>query len=285
MKIGVSSYSYQKYRLASGCSYAALCHMAKDTGFDTMEFIGLEGDPLAEADEIKETCEQIGLEVSAYTVGADFLTGDPADAVKNLYQAIEVARRLGAPLVRHDVGYRLPEGMDWQDAIRQIADPIRQVADYAADRGIRTCTENHGFVFQDSERMKFLMETVDHANYGWLVDIGNFLCVDEDPEMAVAKAVPYAVHVHAKDFLYRKAEQISPDGFFRSRGGNLLLGTVVGHGVVNVLRCVKTLYDGGYNGVLSLEFEGMEENLPAVQAGYHYLRAVQEAITGVKVGK
>ena len=52
--------------------------------------------------------------------------------------------------------------------------------------------------------------------------------------------------------------------------------TVVGHGVVPVRECVKTLREAGYDGWLSLEFEGMEDNLPALRAGLSYLRSVTE---------
>ena len=37
------------------------------------------------------------------------------------------------------------------------------------------------------------------------------------------------------------------------------------------------LRDAGYNGWLSLEFEGMEDNIPALSGGLSYLRKVVEA--------
>ena len=44
----------------------------------------------------------------------------------------------------------------------------------------------------------------DSPNYGWLVDMGNFLCADDLPVHAVPIAAPYAFHVHVKDFLYKQ---------------------------------------------------------------------------------
>ena len=82
MKIGVSSYSFRKYQKATGCSYTELCDKAKELGFDGIEFIDLKTeDDIAEAKKIREHCARIGLEVIAYTVGANFCAEDLAAEV------------------------------------------------------------------------------------------------------------------------------------------------------------------------------------------------------------
>ena len=116
------------------------------------------------------------------------------------------------------------------------------------------------------------MLAVNHPNYGWLVDMGNFLCADEPPMHALPIAAPYAVHAHAKDFLLKRENP--GEGWFPTRNGWVLRGTVVGHGVVPIADCVQVLRDAGYDGWLSLEFEGMEENLTALRCGLAYLRKV-----------
>ena len=279
MKIGVSSYSFNKHRRQSGCTYIEMCRMAKDMGFDAIEFINLDAeDPIAEAHAIREECASLGLEISAYTVGADLLRADFEQTRANLFFCIDVAEALGAPLLRHDVCYSLPDGMDWTEAVEIMVPRIREITAYAKEKGIRTCSENHGYIFQDSIRVKTLIDRVDDENYRWLVDIGNFLCVDEDPLQAVMVAAPYAIHVHAKDFLYKmKSDAVPPTNFFGTRNGNYLRGTVVGHGAVPVAACVDYLRKSGYDATLSLEFEGMEDNLPALDAGGRYLRALVEA--------
>ena len=124
--------------------------------------------------------------------------------------------------------------------------PSTEITEYAATKGVRTCTENHGFIFQDSCRVKTLIDPVGDENYRWLVDLGNFLCVDEDPLSAVKVAAPYAIHVHAKDFLYKfKSDAVPPSNFFGTRNGNYLRGTIVGHGVVPVDACMAILKDAG----------------------------------------
>ena len=277
MKIGVSSYSFGKYIHASGADYCAVCDLAKKIGYDAIEFVDLSTDiqPAesveALASAIRAHCQAISLPIAAYTVGADFLNRE--NEVERVKGLVDVAVLLGAPVLRHDVCWQLPQGMDWRAALEKIVPAVREVTEYAASKGVRTCTENHGFIFQDAERVETLIRAVDHPNYGWLVDMGNFLCADDNPLRAVPIAAPYAFHVHVKDFLVKPAEADDPgDGWFRSRAGAYLRGTVAGHGVVPVRRCLQSLKAAGYQGVVSYEFEGMEENLPALESALKFIR-------------
>jgi len=285
MKIGVSSYSFAKYLTDTQCGYKKICDIAKEIGYDGIEFIGLvnekwgiTGDPIEIAKELREYCASIGLEIVAYTVGANFLSEDPVAEVEKIKRCVDVCEALGAPVMRHDVAYKLkPEHLyTWEDAIADMAPYIREVSEYAAAKGIRTCSENHGYIFQAPERVEALINAVGSKNYGWLVDMGNFLCADCDPEESVYIASNYAFHVHAKDFLYMDGNQPMPDGYFSTAGGNYLRGTIVGHGVVPVRKCVNIMKRAGYDGYLSLEFEGLEDNLTAVKYGYRYLKSVVE---------
>lgn len=284
MKIGVSSYSFSAYMRENACDYLRVCDLAKEIGFEYIEFIDLlpsvSGcDDLEAARRIRKHCAGIGLGIAAYTVGAEFLKADDRKAeVRRIKHCVDVAEELGAAVMRHDATtgpktYRT--GYTWRDAIGEIAPFIREITEYAAEKGIRTCTENHGFYIQDAERVETLIREVGHTNYGWLVDIGNFLCADADCLQSVNIAAPYAFHAHAKDFLRKCGAETDPgERWFRSRGGNYLRGTVLGHGVVPVAQCVELLKNAGYDGVLSLEFEGMEENIPALKAGLDFLKRI-----------
>lgn len=271
MKIGVSSYSFSKYIDNAGCDYFHLCDKAKELGFDGIDFIeldwkGLTDSPLSTAKEIAAYCKSIELEIASYTVGADFFKyPDPAETVEKLKLSVQVAAALGVKTMRHDVVWSLPEGMDWMQAADYLAPYVRELSEYARGYGIRTCTENHGYIFQAPERVEYLINKVDCDNFGWLVDVGNFLCADCEPLSSVGVAAKYAFHVHAKDFLF-KTQPV--EGFrLKTTGGNFLRGTVVGHGVVPVKECLVLLKESGYDGWVSLEFEGAEDSLYALETG------------------
>lgn len=277
MKIGVSSYSYWQHMQKTGASYTDICTHAREAGFEGIEFIDLstKHQPAesveALAGQIRAHCEAIGLPIIAYTVWADFLKNGPVEEAARVKRQVDIAALLGAPLLRHDATSEYTAG--WRDAVSRMAPAIREVTEYAAAKGIKTCTENHGMFMQDANRVEELILTVNHENYGWLVDIGNFACVDEDSVHAVSIAAPYAFHVHAKDFLIKHRKAGNPgSGWFRSRHGRFLRGTIAGHGVIPIRECIEILRKSGYNGWLSYEFEGMEENLPALEVGLGVLR-------------
>jgi len=68
------------------------------------------------------------------------------------------------------------------------------------------------------------------------------------------------------------------DGFFISRGGNFLRGTVIGHGDVPVVRCLRSLKQRGYDGWMAVEFEGMENCIEGIRIGYSNLKRFWESV-------
>ena len=284
MKFGVSAYSF-RHVLKAGKTYFDVCDMAREMGYEGIEFIDLNldhgcGQQTTEemAQALRVYCEKIGLPIIAYTIGADFLNGrdcPPAQEAERVKRCVDIADILGAKILRHDAFWKLESIRSWREAVDAIAPAVREVAEYAERKGIVTCSENHGMIMQDSERMEYMINRVNHKNYGWLVDIGNFLCADEEPQHAVGVAAPYAVHVHVKDFIFKKGTEDQPTGrWITTRGGNYIRGTVVGHGAVPVRPCMNILKRAGYNGYVSVEFEGAEDTLEALKQAIEFLRRV-----------
>ena len=283
MKIGVSSYSFHQAVEAGRMNTYEIVDAAARLGFAAIDFAVLLGD-----DPLQEMCARLGrqaqdagLEVSNYAVAADFLNNDLDAEVARVQGEVENAVRLGARTFRHDGAWGLPKDGGartfWQ-ALPRIAEGCRRVTEYAAARGIRTMVENHGTFLQESLRLEALVAAVDHTNFGLLVDMGNFLCADEAPEQAVGRLAPYAFHAHAKDFLYKPCTVPSPGrGWFSTRAGAHLRGTVIGHGVVPVEGALRVLCAAGYDGALAIEFEGMEPCEEAIALGKENLQRMLEA--------
>ena len=113
---------------------------------------------------------------------------------------------------------------------------------------------------QGSERVQRLILAVDRENFRTTMDIGNFLCVDEDPVSAVKNNISFASMVHFKDFYIRDASRgMGDEGWFNSSHGNCLRGAIVGHGDIDIPAVLKVIKDFGYDGYISIEFEGMED--------------------------
>lgn len=286
VKFAVSSYSFQQYLRDGRMTQLDCVLKAKEMGFDAIEFTDLqppEGVGEEEyAQQIAQECKKVGLTVSNYTVFADFLANDPKTEAQRLMKKVDVAQILGSTSMRHDAAWgfgpdRANRGL--QNVVERLADGCRMVTEYAAQKGIRTMVENHGFFLQDADRVEKLINTVNHPNFGWLCDMGNFLCADKDPAKSCGKAAPYVFYVHAKDFIVKSGNEPNPgEGFFSSRAGNYLRGTIIGHGMVPVKQCLRVLKREGYDGYLGLEFEGIEDSLLGIRIGLDNLKRFLEEL-------
>ncbi|HCP99609.1 MAG TPA: hypothetical protein DIT99_02425 [Candidatus Latescibacteria bacterium] len=99
------------------------------------------------------------------------------------------------------------------------------------------------------------------------------MCVDEDPATAIGRLIPYAFHVHAKDFHVKTGTSPDPGkGWFNSRAGNYLRGSIIGHGEVPLLSCLSIMKKHEYDGVLSIEFEGLEDPSVGLRIGFSNLK-------------
>ena len=109
--------------------------------------------------------------------------------------------------------------------------------------------------------------------------MGNFMCADEDPSLAVARVAPYTKYVHAKDFVWKSFYDADPgEGAFQTRAGNYLRGTIIGHGNVPVKQCLRTLKAAGYDDTIAIEFEGMEDPIDALRIGLVNLKRYWEEV-------
>lgn len=285
MKLGVSSYSFNNLVTSGAMTQLDVISKAKEMGFDAIEFSTLtlpEGETaLSFAPRVKEECERVGLEVVNYTIWADFLNsskGDWQSEVERLKGEVEVAKILGSPGIRHDATWGFPDdyigAKGFDDALPTLIKGCRGVTEYAADQGIKTMVENHGYFAQDSQRIEKIVNGVDHPNFGVLIDMGNFLCADEDPTKAIGRLLPYVSHVHAKDFHVKCGNGPNPgQGWFHSRGGKFLRGAIIGHGDLPMLQCIRLVRESGYKGVMSIEFEGIEEPLKGIAISCENLKS------------
>ena len=284
MKVSVSTYSYINLINSGKITQFDCISKAKEMGFDAVEIESIhphDGSSQKEyAKDLREEAKRLNMPISNFTFGADFMNGSNGDTnmeIARVKEMIDVAEILGAKSVRHDatMGYskETRKYHGFEDVLPVIADACRKVSEYAHSKGIKTMVENHGFFCQDSDRVEKLVNTVAHENFGLLIDMGNFLCADEDPSIAFGRVAPYAFYAHAKDFHVKSGMSPSPgEGFFQSRNGNFLRGAIIGHGDVPVKHCLKALKQAGYDGYIAIEFEGIEDPILALKIGLTNLK-------------
>lgn len=290
MKLSVSTYSFWQYLSAGRLTQAGCVDEAARLGFDAVEIAELrtpDGQSRREyAAMLRRMAVDAGIPISSFTVGADFLNGSGGDVkaeIARVKELVDLGAELGVSFMRHDATTGEPTGPNarsFDTVLPILADACREIADYAAGYGIRTMVENHGFFCQDSSRVAALHKATAHPNFSLLCDIGNFLCAEEDPLSACAAVAPLTAYAHAKDFIIRTSEKspVADEGWWlKTREGGLFLqGCALGQGGVPVADCLNLLKNAGFDGYVSLEYEGPGDCMEGIRQGFDYLRRWQE---------
>jgi len=281
LKIGLSSYSLSKAMNAGEMDILGAIRWISENGGEHMELspgnLVLAGNNALVKEIVKQAAD-CGIPLSSYTIGANFITATE-DAfqkeIKRVKSEVDIAAALGVKRMRHDAGSRPPADStvaNFEKDLPKLVEACRAVADYAKQYGIVTSVENHGYHVQGSERVQRLVLAVDRENFRTTVDIGNFLCADEDPVSAVKNNINLASMVHFKDFYRRPPQSDLGDGWFKSKAGYFLRGSIVGQGDIDIPSVVKIIKSSGYDGFISIEFEGMEDCRTGSKIGLQNLR-------------
>jgi len=288
MKIGLSTYSLLSAIKAGEMDVLDVVQWIADNGGEHMEIVPYGFtlvDNLELADQVRDKAKEVGIELSNYSMPANFVQETEKEfdeEVARVKEHVDLLDRMGIKHMRHDVvAFSLPPEKRtieyFENSLPQIVEGSRQIADYAAQYGITTTIENHGMGVQHSDRVQRVVQSVDRPNFKTTIDVGNFLCVDEDPIVGVKKNLPFASLIHFKDFYYRPFDE-NPGGgrWFETANGNFLRGAIIGHGDIDIRKVVKLIKDSGYDGYVSIEFEGMEECREGSKIGMENLRRFWE---------
>lgn len=232
-------------------SWKTILDYADAYGYDAIELRTLEGTedlpgrPEFAPQRIAATLRQLAqrrLRVVSVDSSAQMHEGDPARRAAHMEEArrfIDLARALDAPYVRV-FGDRYPPGEPRTQVIARVADGLRQLGDYAGERGVAVLLESHGD-FTDSASLLEIMRRVASPHVGILWDAHHtFAAAGEAPEDTFRRLAPFIRHTHLKD-------SVAADGQRRY----VLTGT----GTVPVARQVEVLARSGYRGYYSFEWE------------------------------
>ena len=282
MKIGVSMWSYFHTWRKGGFDVPAFIREAKRAGADGVELLDFfYNDPdtdriqLFTTDQVaakramaKEALAETGLPIPIFSVANNFAKHDPAereDDLKKIQFGVDEAVSYGAKVVRVFAG-DVSDSVNFEQAREYIVDGLAKASTYAHDHGIRLALENHGTLAGRGEQVCGLIEDVrnrcGNKALGANPDTGNFLIVGQPSHEAIQQVAKYAYMVHFKDFAPAPADW---QGFsYKTIHGEPLIGTAVGEGVVKLDECIQALKATGFDGWLSVEYEGEEDPLAAV---------------------
>jgi len=247
-------------------------------GAEVIEIVPFGFDPLEDtaiAGRMKAAADKHGVPINNYSLNANLLFDSKEELAAELARIkahIDIAHQMGAITFRCDsTSYRRPiESNNIENFFKELPDIARgfeETCAYAKPLGITILLENHGFHANGADRVRQIMKSVKAENFGHQLDVGNYICMDDKPEIATKKMLPFATTIHMKDFYVRQrdpgdATQFDCSGaWFRSVGGQYLRGSITGQGDLDMYDIIRSVKTSGFEGNIYIEYEGMEDCL------------------------
>lgn len=181
-----------------------------------------------------------------------------AFGVQYIQQAIRFAAEIGCPHVDTTDGAFKTEGYTDEEVFRIACDNYRQCLSWAEDYGVVINIETHGPYTTNAD---FLERLFKHFNSPYLkfnFDTGNTFISGNDPVEYLKRFRKHVSHCHIKD--------VSPGLAAALRGEETGIGcseVPIGGGVnaENIKRCIALLKETRWDGVVSIECYGADDNI------------------------
>ncbi len=277
IKLGIATYSYWHFKTEK---------VPIETVIDKSAEIGVEGldilhrqmdipekEPLTAAhraylQKLKRHAFRNGIDLACLSIHQNFVSPDAAERQKHIdhtHKCLEIAYELGVPCIRLNSGRwntikdfddlmkargiePILEGYTEDDGFKWCIDCIEKCIPKAEQCGVVMALENHWGLSRTPEGQLRLINAVPSPWLGALMDTGNFM---EDPYDKLRQIAPKTVYAQAKTY-YGGGEWYTLD--------------------LDYQRIAKILYDAGYTGYISLEFEGKQNPDEAVPKSIALLR-------------
>jgi len=200
-------------------------------------------------DKVKEACKASDRVITAFITGGPLALADKAkrlEGLKVVEKKMRVAKYLGAPVVRIDLG-RPGKGIPDSVGVENCIDSFKRLLPLAKELNIKMTIENHGGVSKPAEN---ILKVINGSDPQWVGSCLDFMNRPHSPdeihvlyESCQAQA-PHAYHTHAKCLTFKDNGEEATVDYAK------LLG---------YLKAAK------YQGAISMEFEGPGDPVEGVK--------------------
>jgi len=212
IKLSCNLYSFNEPLRRQEMTLERALEDCAELGFDAVDPTGyyFPGYPEAPPDrflyEIKKRAFRLGLDISGTGVRNDFTAADRAKReadVALVKRWVDVAVKLGAPMVRAFAGPRAPEGHSVAETTGWVVEHLRDCVGYGAENGVLIVLQPHDDMLKTAGETLAVRERIGSDWFGLNVDIGSLRTTD-DPYAEIARLAPHAYTWQIKEQVYRK---------------------------------------------------------------------------------
>ncbi|MBI3665020.1 MAG: sugar phosphate isomerase/epimerase [Acidobacteria bacterium] len=214
----------------------------KGISYNDMFFKSLDD---AYVDQIKAAVKKADRIVTCFIMEGNLATADEAKRRAQIEEdktKLRVAHRLGAPLVRVNLGGTGKQADDETMGLDRVVAAFKELLPLARELNVKISIENHGGVSKTAATIVKVIQQTDPQWVGSLVDFGNFpnnVRYEEIPIVA-----PYALTTHVKVFEFdANGEAVE----------------------IDFPRVLAMLKKTSYKGPISIEYEGKGDPVEGVK--------------------
>ena len=261
IKLSCNLYSFNAALTSGEMSLEQVIDFCAGLGFAAVDPTGyyFKGYPAPAADEeiyrVKHRAFRSGLDISGTGVRNNFVLADRAAREAegaHVTRWIDVAAKLGAPVLRVFSGLEVPQGRTAAEARDWVVACLTTVTERAAARGVMIVLQNHHDFVKTADEVLEIRRRVPSEWFGLSVDVGSLRM--GDPYADIARLAPYAYTWQLKERLYRENVEEATD-----------VGAVL-----------RIMHETGYRGYVPIETLGAGDAREKVRRFLGEVRAALE---------
>ena len=237
-KISLNAYSFNEPLRGGKTNLDAVLEFCARENFDAVDLTGyyFPGYPEVPSDEyiyhLKRKAHTLGLAISGTGIRNEFAEPDKskrAAEVLFVKKWIDVAAKLGAPVIRIFTGKELPANYSWQEVADWIVTDIKSCVEYGQQKGVIVAIQNHNDFIKTASQAIDIIKKVNSEWFGLVLDTGSF--ITEDPYNEIRKTAAFAVNWQVKEKINYKGKME----------------------LMDLERLLRIIYDSSYRGYLPIE--------------------------------
>lgn len=218
LKTSLNAFSFNAPLSNGSMDISDLLDFCAATGFKGVDITGyyFKGYPEVPTDEylfeIKRKAFRLGIEISGTGVRNDFTIADKPKRdleVTRVKNWIEVAAKIGAPVIRIFAGNQKNEGISHEQVTEWMLKDIQTCVDYGRQHGVIIGLQNHNDFIQTADQVIKMIEAVNSEWLGLILDTGSYRVLD--PYDEIARSVKYTVNWQIKEKVFINGAEVDTD--------------------------------------------------------------------------
>jgi sugar phosphate isomerase/epimerase len=218
LKTSLNAYSFNAPLTNGSMHIDDMLRFCSTTGFEGVDITGyyFKGYPAVPSDDYifhtKRKAFELGLEISGTGVRNDFTIADKAKRqleVELVKKWIEVAAKLGAPVIRVFAGNQKNDGYTKEQVTEWLLEDLRTCVSTGKQHGVIVGLQNHNDFIQTADEINRIIEAINSDWLGIILDTGSYRV--HNPYEEIAKSIKHTVNWQIKEKLFVNGAEVETD--------------------------------------------------------------------------